>query len=110
MRERFFLLLIRTRDILMPLFLVFCLVGCQKQQTLNTALEATLVAANNAYAIAVVTCDEKERAVIARHGSTREQDENDLRKIRQTCDALFLAFETAGKAAYEARSVLGESP
>lgn len=61
--------------------------------TLHAATESAISAADASYMLAIEVCDAKEKAIIARQGSTELEDLADMAKVRASCDAIFAAFE-----------------
>jgi hypothetical protein len=82
-------------------FLLLLTVSCTgaNKPTLPQIVGATVHAADAAYGATVEVCDAKERAIIARAGSTEEQDVRDMAHVREICDKIFEAFDGARKVA-----------
>lgn len=71
--------------------------GCAggEKPTLKTAIAAAIVTTNAAYVLAVRECDAREKAIVARPVSTIEKDKADIAAVRQICDSIYAAFESA---------------
>ena len=50
-------------------------------------------ATRNRYMEEVARCTANERAIVDREGTTRQQDEDDLKNERARCDAALIAIE-----------------
>lgn len=68
--------------------------GCSGSQTpaVNQAVTVAIKSADAAYALSVEACDAHERWIVERSGTSAEQDEADMEKVRDACDAIFETF------------------
>lgn len=55
------------------------------------------------YASAVTACDQAEKRIVERTGTTEEQDRTDLATVREHCDIAFDAFDAVREAQKAAR-------
>ena len=76
--------------------ILLLLCGCATNKpSLGTATAAVIVATDSAYGFVVNACDEKEKQIVARAPTTKENDAADIAHVRSICDKLFVVFEHA---------------
>lgn len=68
------------------------------EHALHASLDATAIAANAAGQTTARMCVAQERLVIARAGSTYEQDQDELMSIRHKCDKVLDLYEQLRRA------------
>jgi hypothetical protein len=78
------------------LVFVCALAGCggaAQKAPLYTTVTAIGVSTDAAYGVTVEVCDARERAIVARAGSSEADDARDLARVRAACDQLYMLFE-----------------
>ena len=87
--------------------LAIILTGCgaSERATAHSALNVVTDVADPSYELAVDTCHELEMAIVRRE-STRAEDDADIARVRETCDAVFAGFEAVRIAQREARALV----
>lgn len=73
---------------------------------MHVALDSTSDAVNPAYQASVVLCDAAEGAIVARQGSSAEEDQAAMGRVRRTCDGVFAAFEQIRARHQSARALV----
>lgn len=73
---------------------------------MHDGLSAVTDAVDPAYGFAVAACDASEAVIVARAGTTAEQDAHDMADTRAACDRLFHAFEALRQAQLAARAAV----
>lgn len=77
-----------------------------RAQGMQEALNSTAQMINPVLRSSVIACDGAEGMIIARQGSTKEADLQDIAKIRAACDRVFEAFDLVRAAHEQAQSFL----
>jgi hypothetical protein len=77
-----------------------------RAQGMQEALNSTAQMVNPVLRASVIACDGAEGMVVARQGSTKESDLQDIAKIRAACDRVFEAFDLVRAAHEQAQSFL----
>lgn len=80
--------------------------ACGGAAAQHRALNALAETADPSYELAAEACDEAEGAIIARAGTTYEQDREAIASIRSVCDRIFAGFETVRLAHRAARAAV----
>jgi len=90
---------------LVAVVFAFGVLGCSKP-TFKEAAYTTVRTADLAYGLAVEACDAKEKTIIARpcpgdqtSQQCKKADERDIIEVREACDKVFQAFESARNVA-----------
>lgn len=81
-------------------------VGCGSTAAHHRALDVLAATVNPSYSLAIESCFAAEDIVIARQGTTEEQDSAAMESIRSTCDRVFGAFDSLRIAHRLARSAV----
>lgn len=87
--------------------IAYLLAGCgataaQQHRDLNTLTDI----ADPTYESALQACDAARDLVVAREGSTREQDFRDMGRINEVCDAIVFGFESLRGSQLTARAAI----
>jgi hypothetical protein len=87
-------------------FIALSTCGCGGAAQQHSALNVLAQTADPSYELSVTACDEAEATVIARDGTTYEEDRESIAAIRSVCDRIFGAFETVRLAHRAARAAV----
>jgi hypothetical protein len=91
---------------ILALLAIALLSACGSAAQQHRALNALAETADPSYELAITACDEAEGVIIARAGTTYEQDRQAIDEIRVTCDRIFGAFDTLRLAHRSARAAV----
>lgn len=84
---------------------IFFSTGCGAAQQ-HSALNALAETADPSYELSVEACDQAEGLVVARAGTTYEQDIASMTQVRAICDRIFGAFDALRIAHRAARAAV----
>ena len=80
--------------------------GASQVRTGHEVLNGITDAGDPTYALAVETCDAAHDAIIARAGTTYEEDRSAMDQIHEVCDGIVAGFESLRGAQITARAAL----
>lgn len=95
-----------VRAIVVVAALVVMVSGCGTAASQHRALNVVADLANPSYDLAIQACDEAEVFIIARAGTTYDEDAAAIASVRAVCDRVFAGFDALRVAHRVARAAV----
>lgn len=86
-----------------------CSITQARARSINDALNVITDVADPSYGMAVTTCDARAAQIVAREGTTQEEDEASFSQLQARCNATFEAFQTIRDLQQAARAAVASA-